>query len=111
MMTNRISPTPPSGYSKIQESTEIALNKVVDEFAAKNDFQGIVGVRSGNSIYIRCKGYATSSGNLHSPDTPFPICSISKTFTAAAILQLVDQNELSLKDPVSKFIKDPRGIF
>ena len=43
-------------------------------------------------------------------DTRFRIGSITKQFTAAAILKLAEQGKLSVNDPVSKYIPDwPRG--
>ena len=43
-------------------------------------------------------------------DTKFRIGSITKQFTAAAILRLQEQGKLSVRDPLSKFIPDyPRG--
>ena len=45
-----------------------------------------------------------------SSDTRFRIGSITKQFTAAAILKLAEQGKLSVNDPVSKYIPDwPRG--
>lgn len=41
------------------------------------------------------------------PDTAFAIGSISKTFTAAAIMALRDEGKLSLTDPVSRFLDVP----
>ncbi len=41
-----------------------------------------------------------------SPETRFAIGSTSKQFTAAAILLLVEDNKLSLDDPVARFLPD-----
>jgi CubicO group peptidase (beta-lactamase class C family) len=44
------------------------------------------------------------------PETKFRIGSITKQFTAAAILKLYEEGKLSLQDPLSKFVPDfPRG--
>src|SRR5205085_384182 len=40
------------------------------------------------------------------PDTKFRIGSVSKQFTAAAILRLVEQGKLSLDDPLEKHFPD-----
>ena len=42
------------------------------------------------------------------PDTIFPIASISKTFTATAIMRLVEQGKLELDAPVQKYLPDFR---
>lgn len=45
-----------------------------------------------------------------SVETKFNIASITKPFTAAAILKLQEEGRLSLDDPLSKYIPDyPRG--
>ena len=40
------------------------------------------------------------------PDTVFSIASMTKTFVAAAILQLVDEGKLTLEDPLAKWFPD-----
>ena len=40
------------------------------------------------------------------PDTAFRIASMTKSFTALAILKLRDEGKLSLEDPVSKWIPE-----
>jgi CubicO group peptidase (beta-lactamase class C family) len=59
------------------------------------------------------KGYGLSDFNLRSkntPDTRFPILSITKTFTATIILKLQDEGKLSVKDNLAKYFVDyPNG--
>lgn len=44
------------------------------------------------------------------PENVFQLASITKQFTSVAILMLMEQGKLSLKDPLSKYIADfPRG--
>src|SRR5689334_18927119 len=38
------------------------------------------------------------------PETVFPIASISKTFAATAMMRLIDQGKVELKAPVRKYI-------
>src|SRR5271154_6016543 len=46
----------------------------------------------------------------NTPEARFHIASISKAFTAAAILQLQEQGRLSVADPVSRLVPDfPNG--
>jgi CubicO group peptidase (beta-lactamase class C family) len=59
------------------------------------------------------KGYGLGQVEAGAPitcDTRFRIGSITKQFTAAAILKLEEQGKLSVNDPVSKYIPDwPKG--
>lgn len=53
------------------------------------------------------RGYGWADSDAKTPvtlDTRFRIASISKTFTAVAILQLRDAGSLSLDDPVSEYL-------
>lgn len=49
------------------------------------------------------------AGEIMRSDMPFHIGSISKTFTAAWILQLNQEGQLSLEDKISKFFEFPLG--
>ena len=59
-------------------------------------------VREGNTIFSQGYGAAT-------PATPFLLASITKPFTAAGLMHLVDHRELALGDPVRKFIPEFDG--
>jgi CubicO group peptidase (beta-lactamase class C family) len=77
-----------------------------------NEFSGAVLVaKSGNIIYQKTFGYADREWELlNNLDTKFEIGSLTKQFTAAAILHLVDQNKINLDDKLSKFFPDyPKG--
>ncbi|MGZ8558571.1 MAG: serine hydrolase, partial [Chitinophagaceae bacterium] len=67
--------------------------------------------RDGNVLYRKGFGYADVKNKiLITPDTKFRIGSVTKQFTAAAILKLQENNLLSVNDKLSKFIPDfPRG--
>lgn len=70
-----------------------------------NSFNGgILIAKNGNIVYEKYVGY----GDLRKKDpmtatTPLHIASTSKTFTGIAVLQLVQQNKLSLNDSITKF--------
>jgi CubicO group peptidase (beta-lactamase class C family) len=54
-------------------------------------------------------GRANEFGTVPDADTPFPIASISKSFTAVAVLIARDRGLLSLDDPITKYLPDFRG--
>ena len=67
--------------------------------------------KDGNVLYRKGFGYADIKNKiLITTDTKFRIGSVTKQFTAAAILKLQENNLLSVADKLSKFIPDfPRG--
>jgi D-alanyl-D-alanine carboxypeptidase len=61
---------------------------------------------------VWCRGFGLAdiaSNRGVDKDTLFLVASISKTFTATAIMQLRDQGKLRLDDPLVKFIPEFRG--
>lgn len=62
-------------------------------------------------IYQTTRGYAENDSKRAADlETIFKIGSVSKQFTAAAILKLVEMNKMALDDPLSKYLPDfPQG--
>lgn len=50
------------------------------------------------------KGYGVANGTNITPQTPIVIGSVTKSFTALAIMQLVEQGKIRLEDPVQSYI-------
>jgi len=64
-------------------------------------------VKNGNIAHIEAYGKARLSPSMDAkPEMQYSIGSISKQFTAAAILLLAEDGKLTLDDPVSKFLPD-----
>ncbi len=72
-------------------------------------------VEGDRAVHLRGFGVADSSGRAVTPQTPFPIASMSKTFTALAVMQLVEAGKVVLDAPVRTYIPwfdvghDPRS--
>lgn len=88
------------------------LAERVDRFVSKearSGFTGSVLLAKDGEIVLH-KGY----GPGIVPETPFWVASISKQFTAAAVLKLAEQGKLSVDDPITKYLgevpEDKRGI-
>lgn len=63
-------------------------------------------VHEGDLVYAKGFGYADLDNKKPmTSKSVFRIASITKTFTATAILQLRDKGKLSLDDPVEKYLK------
>ncbi|WP_327070114.1 beta-lactamase family protein [Kitasatospora sp. NBC_01250] len=72
----------------------------------------IVGLwQPGQPDYVRTFGYADSATKTPmSTDLHMRLGSETKTFTATAVLQLVDQGKVGLDDPISKYVSGvPNG--
>ncbi|WP_278381434.1 serine hydrolase domain-containing protein [Chryseobacterium arthrosphaerae] len=81
-------------------------------FGNKNEPGGVFMItRKGKSIYRKAFGKANLELETDmNPDQVFQIGSMTKQFTAVAILMLEQQGKLSVNDPVSKYSKDyPNG--
>jgi CubicO group peptidase (beta-lactamase class C family) len=64
-----------------------------------------LGIAKGNQvIYLRGYGVADPTGRPVTPQTPFVIGSITKSFTALAVMQLVEQGKVELDAPVQRYI-------
>ncbi len=81
---------------------DIALDNIADRWVAEN---AIVGVSAScaidQEIYSAVAGLASaSSGSPLTIDHQFQIGSVTKTFTAAAILTLIADGQINLNDPL-----------
>ena len=99
----------PAGLKPIDQS---ALQALVDETAQKLLVPGyMLLLRTPQGEFTAASG-TTKLGEQHLPsaDTHFRIASVTKTMTAAVILQLAQEGKLQLDDPVSKYIPEvPNG--
>ena len=78
----------------------------VHAYVRNGDFSGSVLITRSGRVLFR-KSYGMSNYELSVPNTEktrFHIASVSKTFTAAAIVLLEKQGKLKLNDPLSKYI-------
>lgn len=88
---------------KTIKSTEKEINKVIDKFDAVG--LSIVVIKADDVIYSKSFGYK----NLETKEPlglndVFRIASISKSFSATAIMQLIEQGKISLDDDLSDLI-------
>src|SRR5215211_2139021 len=78
---------------------------VQGEMAAQRVPGLALGIVEGDRIaYIRGFGKADDSGRAVTPQTPFIIGSVAKSFTALAIMQLVEANKIDLDAPVQRYL-------
>jgi CubicO group peptidase (beta-lactamase class C family) len=61
-------------------------------------------VEAGQIAHVQGFGVADASGRAVTPQTPFIIGSVSKSFTALAVMQLVEQGKIELDAPVQTYL-------
>ncbi|HEX6283337.1 MAG TPA: serine hydrolase domain-containing protein [Pyrinomonadaceae bacterium] len=76
-----------------------SLDKLLEQVARKHGGCALVVVKGDRVIYR--KGFGT-----HEPDEVIPIASASKWLSGAVIMSLVDEDKLSLDDPVSRYLPE-----
>jgi len=79
--------------------------------AGRSSGAAVLVSRHGQVLFERGYGYADLEHGVRiTPETKFRIGSVTKQFTAAAILRLQEQGKLSVRDPLSKYRPGfPRG--
>lgn len=94
-----------AGAETTGERLEAALDKVVAEHALVPGASAFVDAPRAGLPWKGAAGeFAEGSGQPLSPEDPFRIASVQKTFTAAAILRLVEEGRLGLDQPVAPFL-------
>lgn len=61
-------------------------------------------VRGQRVVHLRAFGIADRTGRSVTPQTPFILGSLTKSFTALAIMQLVDEGRVALDAPVQRYL-------
>src|SRR6185369_1141140 len=94
-----------AGYAQTPDKAK--LDQFFDRLAEKNKAMGSLTIaKAGNVLYTRTIGYSQINGTEKKPltaATRYRIGSITKMFTAAMILQLVEERTLKLTDTLDKF--------
>jgi D-alanyl-D-alanine carboxypeptidase len=84
---------------------DAAVNQVLS--STKVPSASIAIVKDGHIAYLQAYGLARLSPPMEAtPPMQYPVGSISKQFTAAAILLLMQEGKLTLEDPVSKYLPE-----
>jgi CubicO group peptidase (beta-lactamase class C family) len=89
----------------LAQTKEKKLDELLTAYTKINEFNGTVLVAQKGTVIIN-KGYGYKNAATEEPNTEntiFQIGSITKQFTSAVILKLVEQKKLKLTDKLSKF--------
>ena len=84
------------------------LEELLDDEASNKKFQGTVLIADGDEIvFAKAYRYADAEEKIENNlTTRFAIASNTKQFTATAIMQLVEQNKISLDETIDKYFPD-----
>lgn len=88
-----------------------AIDKLMTMLYERGQFNGAILVAARGDIIYR-KGFGKSDVRAainFTPDTPCEIGSLTKQFTAMAIMILAERKQLSYDDPISKYIPEFSG--
>lgn len=92
------------------------MDEIVEEGMRDYHIPGLsLGLVKGDKVvYLKGYGTADNSGRLVTPQTPFILGSVSKSFTALAIMQLVEEGKINLDGRVQLYLPwlqldDPAG--
>jgi len=84
------------------------INEIISLYSDCDSFNGAVAVSHHDTVvYKKGFGFANMEWDIpNETDTKFQIASITKSFTAMLIMQLVSEGELDLKKPISTYLPD-----
>ncbi len=95
------------------ESTYATIDKIYKDYAEQNHFPGLVYgiVVNGKLVHAGGVGYTEMINKTEAnANSAFRIASMSKSFTAMAILKLRDEGRLRLDDPIYLYIPEARNM-
>jgi CubicO group peptidase (beta-lactamase class C family) len=55
-------------------------------------------------VHLKGFGVSNPNGEVPTPQTPFSLCSLTKSFTALAVMQLVEAGKIDLDAPVQRYL-------
>lgn len=85
----------------------VAVQKVMDNYLTEPGFNGVVQVwHQGDLLHRKAYGLAEQDGSELRPDSVFQVGSITKLFTAVLMMQLVEQERLTLDSALPEIFPD-----
>ena len=100
------SPSPSPTFAV--EDTASKIDKVLNDLTEREAFTGAVLVARNGEVLLR-QGYGLADRERNIPNTPqtkYRLGSITKQFTAMAILMLQAQDKLNVQDPICRYISE-----
>jgi len=99
---------PATAQNDISRKVDKVINKAMTDEAIPGVAVAII--RDGNVLYEKAYGVRSVNAAARTDEqTVFSIGSVSKAFTAVGLMLLVQENQLSLDDPIKKYMKGLPG--
>ncbi len=94
------------GTQRVQDIDIAAIDAYVETAMAVAHIPGLaLGiVQNDRIVHLRGFGTADATGRPVTPQTPFVLGSVSKSFTALAVTQLIEAGRLELDTPVQRYL-------
>ena len=105
------SPSPSASPPRDHRAFITAVDALAAEALERGPIAGLSIAVFEHGKAVLATGYGSAdleAGVAATAETSYPIASVTKLFTAAAILRLADQGKLSLEDPLSRFFPTAR---
>ncbi|MGI5162130.1 serine hydrolase domain-containing protein [Microbispora sp. CA-102843] len=95
---------PPDGRPGL---TAESVDRYVRDYIRRTDLPGaVVTVVKGDRVVYAAGHGHTAGGEAITADTPMPLASLSKSFTALAVLRLADEGRIDLDAPVRRYLPE-----
>ncbi|MGB8953434.1 MAG: serine hydrolase [Candidatus Aminicenantales bacterium] len=98
------------GCANVKENKSTKIDSLISAYNDYGHFHGTVLLaENGNIILEKGYGFANREWDMpHDPDTKFRIASITKTFTAVLIMQLVETGKIDLNGKLTNYLPSYR---
>lgn len=105
--TGDVTPEAPGETDSVMiEVVDPRIDGFLEEMVDQEHFSGVALVTRGGDV-VHAKGYGSASGgNLNNVNTAFHVASITKQFTAAAIMQLVEAGTVDLDESIIVYLPE-----
>lgn len=83
------------------------IEKYVTDYMDRSGYPGVsIAITHGEEVLLTAGYGHDSTGADMTADTPMPVASVSKSFTALAVMQLVESGKVALDEPVQLYLPD-----
>ncbi|WP_433243581.1 serine hydrolase domain-containing protein [Streptosporangium sp. CA-135522] len=91
----------------ISASVPASVDAYVEQYRAATGLPGVEVAITKEGRVIHTAGYGqTATGEPVTADTPMAVASVSKSFTALAVMQLAEKGKVALDQPVSRYLPE-----